>query len=205
MTFVPAANTLEARMRFVWGTQLAENTLYFQGSAGVTTTLATTLGNNLINWWNTHFKAPSPTNFGLNQVYITDLTSQTSFTVTVTTGLPSLGSSTVESLPFNCAMCISFRSANRGRSGRGRNYVGGLTEADQASSVIVSSRVTGAVTSYQQLIGAGTFTPGLQFVIVSRFQNKLPRPSALVQPVINVLAVDSIIDSQRRRLQGRGR
>lgn len=205
MPFVPAANTLEARMRYTWGSQLVENTLYFQGSAGVTPALATTLGNNLIGWWNTNFKTPASNLLSLVQVYITDLSTATSFTVSVVTGLPSAGGSAVESLPFNCALCISFRTGNRGRSGRGRNYVPGLTEADQAASVVIASRVSGAVTAYTTLVGAGTFTPGLQFCVVSRFSNHAPRISALVQPVTTVLAVDSIIDSQRRRLQGRGR
>ena len=205
MPFVPAPNTLEARLRYNLGTQLIENTLYFQGSAGVTTTLANTLGTNLITWWNTNFKAATSNLMALLQVYITDLTFQNSFTVSVTAGLPSVGTSIVEALPFNCAMCISFRSNNRGRSGRGRNYVAGLTENDQAGSTIVAGRVNGAVTAYTALIGAGTFTAGLQFVIVSRFNGGIPRAQALVQPVTNVLSVDSIIDSQRRRLPGRGR
>lgn len=205
MAFVPAANTLEARLRYNWGTQLVENTLYFEGSAGVTTILASTLGNNLINWWNTNFKANATTILTLTQVYITDLTAQDSFTVSVTTGLPSSGTSISESLPFNCAFCISFRTAFRGRSGRGRNYVPGLTEGDQSGSIVTSARSTALVNAYALLIGAGTFTPGLQWVVVSRFTNKLPRPQALVRPIMNVLAVDSIMDSQRRRLQGRGR
>lgn len=205
MPFVAAPNTLEARLRYNIGTQLIENTLYFQGSAGVTPTLATTLGNNLIGWWNTNFKTATTNAMALDQVYITDLTSQTSFTVSVVTGLPSVGGSSTDALPFNCAMCISFRTDHRGRSGRGRNYVAGLTEADQIASVITSTRVSAAVAAYTTLKGAGTFTPGLEWVVVSRFSGGVPRAQALVQPITTVLAVDSIIDSQRRRLPGRGR
>jgi hypothetical protein len=203
--FVPAPNTLEARLRYNIGTQLIENTLYFQGSAGVTTTLANTLGTNLITWWNTNFKASTTNLMALDQVYLTDLTFQNSFTVSVTAGLPSVGTSAIEALPFNCALCISFRTNNRGRSGRGRNYVSGLTENDQAASVIAAGRVSAAVTAYTALIGAGTFTPGLQWCVVSRFNGGIPRAQALVQPITNVLAVDNVIDSQRRRLPGRGR
>jgi|SRR5215831_11988719 len=202
--FVPAPNTLQARMRYVQFGQITENTLYFEGSAAVDVPLATTLGNNLIGWWVTHFQAQASNQFALLQVYITDLTTQTSFTVAVTTGLPATGASTVEALPNNVAFCVSFRSRNRGRSSRGRNYVGGLTEADTNASQMIASRASSIVASYQVLIGAGTFTPGLELVVVSRFTNKNPRPSALIQPVIAILAVDNIVDSQRRRLPGRG-
>lgn len=205
MPFVPAANTLQAELRYNYGSSLAENVLYFQGSAGVTVALATTLGNNLIGWWNTNFKARMPTQVVLREVYVTDLTTQTSFTVSVTTGLPSAGTALQDPLPFNCALCVSLRTANRGRSGRGRNYVLGLLETEVSANTVASTTVSPTLTAYGLLVGAGTFTPGLQLVIVSRFTNKLPRANALVQPVTNAVILDSVVDSQRRRLPGRGR
>lgn len=194
-----------AELRYTYGSAKMENVLYFQGSAGVTPALATTLGNSLISWWNTNFKPGASNQFSLVEVHITDLSTQTSFTVTVTTGLPSVGSSTVEGLPFNVAFCISFRTANRGRSGRGRNYVAGLTEADTQFSTIISTRRAAWVTAYGLLMGAGTFVAGLQWCVVSRFTQGLPRQNALVQPITAVLAVDDTTDSQRRRLPGRGK
>lgn len=205
MPFVPAANTLLAELRYTYGSVKMENTLYFQGSAGVTPALGITLGNALISWWNAHFKAPSPTAFSLVEVHVTDLSTQTSFTESVTTGLPSAGSSTVDGLPFNVAFCISFRTANRGRSGRGRNYVAGLTEADTQYSTIISTRRAAIVSAYLLLVGAGTFVAGLQWVVVSRFSGGAPRLNALVQPITTAFAVDDITDSQRRRLPGRGK
>lgn len=205
MPFVPAANTLQAELRFDYGSQKCENVLYFQGSAGVTPALASSLGGQLVSWWNTNFKAASPTIMVLREVYITDLTTATSFTVSHTNLLPSAGTSAVDPLPFNCAHCVSFRTAGRGRSARGRNYVMGLSDSEAAASVISTTRVNLDVAAYQQLVGAGTFVAGLQFVVVSRFSGGLPRGSALVQPITAVLSVDSTIDSQRRRLPGRGR
>lgn len=205
MTFVPAPNVLQAELRFTLGTNKCENVLYFQGSAGVTPVLAQTLGNNLIGWWNTNIKPDSSNIASLNEVYITDLSNQTSFTVSVTTGLPSVGTNGGDAIPYNCAICISFRTGNRGRSGRGRNYVGGIPETQVSGSAIDAARLGRTVAAYQSLIGAGTFTPGLQWVVVSRFTNNAPRGVALVQPITTALSVDNIIDSQRRRLSGRGR
>jgi len=205
MPFIPAPNTLQARMRYNWGVQLIENTLYFEGSAGVSVALANSLGAALVSWWNTNFKPITSNLMALDQVYITDLTADNSFTVPYSTGLPLTGTNATEALPFNCALCISFRTANRGRSGRGRNYVAGLTEAQQAASVVAAATRLSIVTAYQALVGAGTFVPGLGFSVVSRFHNGLPRAQCLVQPITNVLAVDDILDSQRRRLPGRGR
>lgn len=205
MAFVPVPNTLMAELRFLYGTVKAENTLYFTGSAGVTPALASSLAAQLAAWWNTNFKTPSPTIMNLSEVYITDLTTQTSFTVSYTTGLPSAGLSAVDPLPFNCAHCVSFRTAQRGRSGRGRNYVMGLTDSEANASVIQTTRLNLDVAAYQALIGAGTFVAGLQFCVVSRYTNGAPRTVGLAIPITSVLSVDTIIDSQRRRLPGRGK
>lgn len=204
MPFVPALNTLEARLRFVLDAQITENTLYFQGSAGVTPALAGTLGGALVTWWNARFKADSSASMGLLEIYMTDLSFQTSFTVSYVTGLPSSGTSASPGLPNNVALCVSFRTGNRGRSGRGRNYVMGLTEADVTTNIVGTGRVNNAVAAYQALIGAGTFVAGLQWVVVSRYINKVPRGAALVQPITTALVVNSVVDSQRRRLPGRG-
>jgi hypothetical protein len=204
MAFVPVPNTLQAELRFAYGTQLAENVLYFVGSAGVTPALATSLGTALVTWWNANFKADSVTNFILSSIYMTDLTSQTSFTVTHTTGLPSPGTNGGDPIPFNCALVASFRTAQRGRSGRGRNYVGGWPETQVSSSTPDAARVGRILTGYNLLIGAGTFVAGLQWVVVSRFTNNAPRAVGLAIPITSVI-VDSIMDSQRRRLPGRGR
>lgn len=205
MPFVPAANTLEARLRFVLDGQIAENVIYFQGSAGVTPALATTLGGALVTWWNTRFKADSGNLMALLEVYMTDLSFATSFTVSYVTGLPSTGTSASPTLPNNVAMCVTFRTGNRGRSGRGRNYVMGLTETDVTGNTISAGRASNAAAAYTALIGAGTFVAGLQWVVVSRFTGGAPRGAALVQPITTALLVNNVVDSQRRRLPGRGR
>lgn len=204
MAFVPVPNTLQAELRFTLGSQLVENVLYFTGSAGVTPALATSLGTALVSWWNANFKADSVTTFTLQTVYMTDLTSQTSFTVTHTAGLPSAGTNGGDPLPFNCALVASFRTAQRGRSGRGRNYVSGWPETQVSASTADSLRVGRILTGYNLLIGAGTFVAGLQWVVVSRFHDGIPRAVGLAIPITSVV-VDPTMDSQRRRLPGRGR
>ena len=204
MEFVPAPDVIQAELRFLNQGQRCENVLYFQGSAGVNPSLADNLGEALANWWEANFAPTTSNQMSLTEVYMTDLTSNDSFTVSYTAGLPIVGESAIEPLPNNCAHCVSFRTAGRGRSARGRNYVMGMTENDCAGSIISTSVVNAHVTAYSFLPGAGGFVPGLQWVIVSRFLNKAPRTTALVRPVTSVLSVDNVIDSQRRRLPGRG-
>lgn len=205
MAFVPVPDTLMAELRFISQGQQCENTLYFTGSAGVSPSLAADLGDALISWWQTQFQTGTSDQTALVEVFLTDLTSDTSFTLSDTNTLPLVGGSSTDALPQNCAHCVSFRTAQRGRSGRGRNYVLGLTEADSQDSILLSTVVAAHVTAYSVLIGPGAFVPGLQWVVVSRFHNGAPRVTGLAIPITNVLSVDAVIDSQRRRLPGRGR
>lgn len=205
MAFVQVPNTLMVELRGLCEGSRMENTLYFTGSAGVTTTLATTLAANLVGWWNTSYKVQVAGTFSLTEVYVTDLTTQTSFTVSYTTGLPSTGTMAGDQNPANVALCVSFRTVNRGRSGRGRNYAFPATEGASTASYFTASYVNAVVAAYQLFIGAGTFTPGLQWVVVSRYSNGVARPTGLTQPVTAVLSVNNNVDSMRRRLPGRGR
>lgn len=205
MPFVPAANTLMVELRGVCEASRMENTLYFHGSAGVTTTLATTLAANLVGWWNTSYKPLVATTFSLTEVYVTDLTAQNSFTVSYVTGLPSPGTSPGDQLPANASLCVSLRTANRGRSGRGRNFAFPTDEGRATGSFYTASYTNAVVAAYQLLMGAGTFTPGLQLIVLSRFSGGVPRTVGLTQPVTAVLSVNQNVDSMRRRLPGRGR
>jgi hypothetical protein len=205
MPFVAAPNTIMAEMRMLIGVNRLENVLYFQGSAGVNTTLMTTLGNNLANWWDASLTPQLSTQLQLVEVYLTDLTTQTSPTVSIPKAPPLTGNNAADLLPNNVALCVSFRTNGRGKSARGRNYVPGLVETEVSGSIVASTTTTPVVAAYNALKGAGTFTAGLEWVVVSRFHDNAPRTVALVQPITSVVLVDSVVDSQRRRLPGRGR
>ncbi len=205
MAFVPAPNTLMAELRYVAEGSRWENTLYFTGSAGVTPTLATTLAAALVAWWNASYKPLVASTVSLSEVFITDLTTATSFTVSYVTGLPSVGTAVGDQLPGNCSLCVSLRTANRGKSGRGRNYTVGPVDTAATASFFTTAYANAVIAAYTLFVGAGTFVAGLQFCVVSRFTNNAPRAVALIQPITSCLSTNNNVDSQRRRLPGRGR
>lgn len=204
MPFVPTVNTLRADLHYLWDSQQCSNSLYFQGSASPDIALATELGEALISWWETEYAPNVAETVSLQEVVLTDLTNETSFSIAVTTGLPISGTVASPSLPNNVSLCISFRTAQRGRSSRGRNYVVGMCESQAVASEATEGFIGVMLDAYEQLIGAGTFVAGLQWVVVSTISNGDPRSSGLAQPVTSVIVTDPVIDSQRRRLPGRG-
>jgi hypothetical protein len=108
-------------------------------------------------------------------------------------------------VPNNVALCLSFRSSGRGRSSRGRNYISGFPEGYVSGNDIDTTLADALVVAYEELKDAATFTDDWTWIVYSRFQNGNARPEALIAPVDAVVLTDYTVDSQRRRLPGRGR
>jgi hypothetical protein len=103
-------------------------------------------------------------------------------------------------------MAVSFRSALSGRSFRGRNYIPCLTNSQVTGNLIDVSWQGDIINAYAELLfGGGALPAGWVWVVVSRFTNNLPRVTGIFSEVFSVLVTDTIVDSQRRRLPGRGK
>lgn len=203
MAFIPSLNTAQIEMRGRAHVERVENTLYFYKVAGSMTqadldALTLFMSQEYLLAW----KAQLPADYVHAEVYGTDLTTATSFTSTNTAQANTAGTLAGVALPGNVTFCISFRTPNRGRSGRGRNYWGLLTEADVTGNFLSVTRRNAILAVYQRLIT--TPPTGWQWSAISRYNNGAPRATALIQNITNVIAVDDAVDSQRRRLAGRG-
>jgi len=106
-------------------------------------------------------------------------------------------------MPGGTTFCLSLRTGFVGRARRGRIYTIGMNEGQQSGGVVTSGYRNAWITNIQQLMLA-VGTTNWELVVVSFMLNGLPRDEPLVTPVTTVLAVDDFVDSQRRRLQGRG-
>lgn len=205
MPFVPAPNVAQAELRFTLGTQKAENVLYFEASAGISTTLMGNLAAALDAWWKANLKASASSSVVLTEVYVTDLTTDTSPTLSRLVLAPATGTDVGTVLPNNVAYCVQFKTGHRGRSGRGRNYIMGLTTGTVTGNTLSGPAQTVFLNAYSLLIGAGTFVAGFQWGVLSRIHNGADRAAGLFQPITSVNVFDATVDSQRRRLPGRGR
>lgn len=203
MPFVPAENVAQVELRQRLDDQRVENTLYFLKTVPISIGDLETISDVMRLWWEEALAPQVSLDLTLVEVFVTDLTTDTSPTFSNSPSSPIPGEIAKEALPNNVALCVSFRTAGRGRSSRGRNYVAGLDIDSVLHNTVDPSRVEGIANAYQDI------TPrldGLLFdwVVVSRFSGGVPRSAALVQPITSVIVVDPTVDSQRRRLPGRG-
>lgn len=204
MAFIPTVDTVLAELVYLWNGQVCENTLWFQASAGVDVENMELLGGALVTWWGGFYAPGVSEKTSLTSVKITDQSSSSSPVSVITAGLPLLGENTSPALPNNDTLHITFYTNARGRTSRGGNYVVGLCENQHEDSYVLEAVREYFTDGYSELIGAGALVTGWQWVVVSHQENKVPRVSGLARPVTSISIVDTVIDSQRRRLPGRG-
>lgn len=204
MAFVPVPFTAMVELIYDYFGEVCENTLYFRGSVDWTAIDMTTLATEVQAWWVANYAPLVSNSLTLQRVKVTDIASQTGGVIEKTSGLPAAGGiSASPGMPGNVALAVSFRTAGRGRHQRGRNFVLGITEAQAAGNEIAGATQAAWVSAYNALFAAVTVNAA-DWVVVSRFFNKAPRSTGATYVVTHVLA-DDALDSQRRRLQGRGR
>lgn len=209
MEYVPVPSVSQVEMRYSLQNIPCENTLYFRAKPPATTVDQLPLAEALKNWWGTFIFPLMVVNAVLREVYVTDLTTQTGEAVSYTEGLPLTGEIALEPMPNNVAACISFRTAQRGRSFRGRNYLMGLSVDQVLGNNLLEGVAEDYVGAYMQLPTVAAAV-GCDWVVVSRYSGSTivdgkrkptPRAVGVSTPVTAALFVDLTVDTQRGRLR----
>lgn len=203
MPFVPATNVIQAELIYNWDGEICENVLHYQSQAGATQDAIVELGAWLVTWFDTHLQPNISEHLSLTNIKLTDLSSENGVAFDYAIGLPLQGGAQGDSLPNNCALVFSKRTMFRGRSYRGRIYMPGLCEAFVAGNSVISAARGPILDAWQELLAPNTVLETWTLVVVSRIHNGVERASAVVTYVSNI-TTDWGIDSQRRRLPGRG-
>jgi hypothetical protein len=209
MPFVPVPNAALAEIRMTVDSQQVENTLWFAGTTEPDAPSLVTLANNVAGWWIDNYAPLVGAEVILREVYVSSQHSADGPTSTFVPPVTTTGAISEEVMPNNVALTVSFRTAFRGRSRRGRNYVVGLVQSQVVVNTITAAVAASWIDAYEA-VGTAVSGTGFTWVVASRFSGvdadgrPIPRAEGIVTPVSAVVIVDRIVDSQRRRLPGRG-
>lgn len=205
MAYIPVPLCAQLELIYSWASQQCETVLHYTKDDAWTPTQLQSLADVAITTWVANVRPWCGNTLSLTSVVATDLQSQSGASITRAGGLPSAGTQTGDVLPNNCALVVTKRTQNRGRSFRGRIYHPAIPEAQISGNSPSGAYVTGVVNGWNAFLAltiAGPLTA--QLVVVSRFTNNSPRVTGITTPVIS-LTSDGVMDSQRRRLPGRGK
>lgn len=138
----------------------------------------------------------------------TDYTVENSWQSVSTSG--NVPGTAADAMPNNVALAFSFRNGKRGRANRGRVYIGGIPRgAVVENEVSAAGFTTDMLIALNGFVGPDTISVGWELAIAHRRYvvagEEFWLDPAIITAVTQVTLVDDTVDSQRRRLPGRGR
>jgi hypothetical protein len=209
MAFIPCALSCAAELRFTSWTCNIEITLSFKHPTEVTAANLLVLCDLLSDWWYATLRLQQRNNIIMREVYARSLEDESGPTATSYKRAGQLGGvATGSPMPGNVALAVTFRTAMRGRSYRGRNYVPGLHTGALVSTdynSVTTTYANNVVAAYNALLPGGSYDPTpYVWVVVSRFHDHQPRLAGVATPITSVGIGNVFVDSMRRRLTGRG-
>jgi len=205
MAFIPAPATVKCELNYTASGQRVQNTLWvYDISDSWSATKMSLLAAQLILWWETELAPLTSNGVVLEEVAVTDWSADTAPSIAVT-AIDAVGDLTSPIMPLNVTVTTTFKTAGRGRSSRGRNYFVGLTEGQCLGNQVTATVVDDIRAAYSALSTyLETADPDLRHVVVSFISDGEERTSGLAQEVTSYANADNNVDSQRRRLTGRG-
>jgi hypothetical protein len=202
--FIPAPNTAQVAVRSVWDGQQVENVFWATkpGSPFAPGDLES-IADVFSTWYLGDILPYRAANFIGVEVQVTDYTSEFGdrFTDPSIAGIP--GGSSEEAMPNNVTWKINFPVAVRGQHAGGVYHLG-LVDTEVDGNYVSAGGASHILSSYASLFAA-LVAAGFQMAVVSFCHANAWRTLAEVFPSAEPVYRDLTIDSQRRRLPGRGR
>jgi len=206
MAFQPAPGVALATLRFennTTGDFIGVNTLYFEKDDETQYVFADLepLADQLASWWASNMDPITSANCRLNTITVRGLANQVDVQFTGVYNNP--GAQSGDLLPYNATIAISFGTGLTGRTQRGRNYICGMVESQQASSIVTTPYAEALLAAYEEL-PVEVEVVEQHHVVLSRWLNGNKRTNGVAFPVAQYRLVDQVMDSMRKRLPGRG-
>lgn len=202
MPFIAVPGAAQVHMRYDWWGQRVENVLGVMELADGAFGDGEAVIDVFLDWFNTSLKAQLSTNIILKEIFFQEQETEGA-PGALRTLLTPIGGSSGPSVPNNVAFVITLRTGISGRSYRGRSYVPGLPK-DAVTGSLLSAGVAADLVSSYNALNSNLHEMDVALAILSRFHLNAPRSPGIANQVTAATYVDLSVDSQRRRLPGRG-
>lgn len=207
--FIPAPKCASFELFYTFGSYVMENVLHTKSDIDYTDAMLQDVASRICTWDTNYARGIRGSGVNLVNIRCKALHASDAPLRDYIDAGNHAGSYGGSVLPPNATFCTSLRTGLAGRSARGRWYWVGLTTSHLASAYQISAVAGGTFTNYLNLL-YGALWPssgghGHDWTIVSYMHDKAWREEAATYHVISILNTDLNVDSQRRRLAGRGR
>lgn len=204
--FVPIPNCARVEMIYSQAGELQENVYHVIGSAPFSLANLQTLRGVFDSWDSVTDKVQRAAVSTLVRIRTRALDSAVGATEDYNLPVARAGTASGSAIPLNACFCVKLSTGLAGRSYRGRTYKSALTVNHLADSASITGGARDAlVASLNTLRTSITTANAAWFLCVaSTYTGGAWRVTGVCTPVINAVAVNTDLDSQKRRLRGRG-
>lgn len=196
MTFVPFPNTVSLTFRYFWNDKAVSYSLHLSRpgySAQNAQALAVLAGTS----WNSTLRTLQSNDLTADLITVQDLTETGAPNYESVAQIGNVGAVAIDSVPNNTSLLVSHRTADTGRSARGRTYLPGLPEDDAENGVPTN----GARAAFAVQWGIHIADMALQswvFVVAQRFEDGAPLVEGVTRAV-NAEIFPTYLGTQRLR------
>lgn len=198
MPYIRLPLGIRVAMEFNIDGQAVLNIYHVTTEDPITSVKLTTIAQLFADWWLNDLAGRISSDLSLAQVTAHNLNVANGEKITLPVIPNEPGASTSPALPNNCALVVSHKTAQTGRSFQGRTYVAGITESSVTGSYIGVAEA-GLMVGVFLALDADLLAESAQLVVASFVSLGEPRAEGIATPV-DSFAVSLRMDSQRRRL-----
>ena len=203
MPFISIPNTLSVEMRATLFEQEVENTFYVQVPGGYAFADLESVGTIFETWADEFLSGLLPGSVRIDEFYIRGMENASDLERTVVLSPGIVGIRAGAGAPGNVTLAIKRLTGFTGRDHKGRIYLLGLSKNDVTGNVVAEDLANAWVETLDELT-AGLLAEGYIASVVSKLDQGGLTPHGRAFAITNWAVTDFAVDSQRRRLAGRG-
>lgn len=207
MAFIPVPNVARLTMKHQMAGQEVENVFHVLNDDGWDMSSLLDVANAAATGWTDSLGVMPVLGAPLvfKSAHITDLTSDTGLSADSFNGANTAGGTSGTAYPNNVAFAIHKQAVIGGRHNKGRVYIGGINSGlTSDANTMQATKANDIVTRLQGWQTGLEEAPGIHLGFVSYVEHGAPLSEGVFVPTIGYGYTDLTLDSQRRRLPGRG-
>lgn len=202
MPFQPAPLVTRIEPIYNFAGQICQNVLHYKSLDPLDAADLEAVCYEFVQQWTTYLRPLTASAASLIAVRATALDTEFAPGIEYTADLPLAGTASGTALPNNVTVAVRFLTLLRGRSYRGRAFHIGLVTSQVSGNEITTGFQTNLRNAWIALQSIES-TPVVAQCVLSRYEGGVLRPEGVATD-INGVQIDKTLDSQRRRLPGRG-
>lgn len=203
MPHVLTPNGVKVCMRFRMDNQVVCNVFHVDNGENPTLADLDLIAEQFYDFWSIHLRNQLSNTLTLEAIEVVDISEEGGEGIEYIPPTNPVGLNPNPPLPMNVSVVTKLTTGRTGRSYRGRKYWNGLCSNHRTGTNGITPEFKDFLTTAMNFLITALELISKPLSVLSLVTNGLPRAVGLLT-AITAVSTDQVLDSQRRRLPGRG-